>query len=604
MAPHEPRVATSSTGRHRRIHGPTTPRVPHPVVRARLRPVSDPAPDGQPTPDPRTAAELLVACLDAEGCEYVFSVPGEETMDVLEALADHPRIRHVTTRHEQGAAFMADVHGRLTGRSAVAMATLGPGATNLVTGVADAYLDRAPMVALTGQVGSDKLHKEAHQLIDIVELFRPITKWNGRVERIDAIPEMVRKAFRIAALEKPGPTHIELPENRAQMPPESGGRTRPLVPGRTWFPEPTDEAITSAAALLASADRPIILAGNGVLRRRASASLRKLAETLGIPVAVTFMGKGAVDDRDDLSLMAVGLQARDHVLTGFDEADVVVCIGYDPVEYAPDRWNPDRDKRILAIDTQPSEVDAAYQPQVELVGDIGGSLDRLLEALGGERRKDRHSHHLRLREALLEDLRANASDQGYPIKPQRAILELRRALGPSDIVVCDVGAHKVWTARLYQAYEPNTVIISNGFAAMGIAVPGAIAAALVHPDRRVVALTGDGAFLMNSQELETAKRLGTRFTVVVWRDDGYGLIDWKQRNEFGRPFGVEFGNPDLLAYAASFGIPAFRPTDADDLYPTLQRALAVEGPSLVDVPIDYAENLRLTQRLGTLTGRS
>ena len=552
----------------------------------------------------RTAAELFVECLEAEGCEYVFSVPGEETMDVLEALADHPGVRHITTRHEQGAAFMADVYGRLTGRCAVAMATLGPGATNLVTGIADAYLDRAPMVVLTGQVGSDKLHKEAHQLIDIVELFRPITKWNQRVERIDAIPEIVRKAFRIAQLEKPGPTHIELPENRAQMPPESGDRTRPLVPRSTYFPEPTDDAIAHAARLVAAAARPILLAGNGVLRRRAAPELRRLAETLGIPVAVTFMGKGAVDDRSPLSLMAVGLQARDHVLSGFDRSDLVICVGYDAVEYAPDRWNPDRSKRILAIDTQPAEVDASYQPEVELVGDIGGSLARLLAALPGRAPLGADDQARRLREAILADLRTNESDGGWPVKPQKAIFDLRRALAPGDLVVCDVGAHKVWIARLYQAYEPNTVIISNGFAAMGIGVPGAIAASLVHPDRKVVALTGDGAFLMNSQELETAKRVGARITVVVWRDDGYGLIDWKQRNEFGRPFGVEFGNPDLVAYAESFGIPGFRPESAADLYPTLMRALAVDGPSLVDVPIDYAENVRLTERLGTLTAWS
>jgi len=559
--------------------------------------MSDPRP-GTRTP---TAAELLVECLEAEGCEYVFSVPGEETMDILDALADHPAVRHITTRHEQGAAFMADVYGRLTGRCAVAMATLGPGATNLVTGVADAYLDRAPMVVVTGQVGSDKLHKEAHQLIDIVQLFRPITKWNQRVERIDAIPEIVRKAFRIAQLEKPGPTHIELPENRARMSPESGHRTRPLLPRSTYFPEPTDEAITHAARLVASAKRPILLAGNGVLRRRASMELRALADALGIPVAVTFMGKGAVDDRNPLSLMAVGLQARDHVLSGFDRADLVICVGYDAVEYAPDRWNPERTKRILAIDTQPAEVDASYQPEVELVGDIGGSLERLLAALPGRVRRAPDDEPVRLRQALLADLQANESDGGWPIKPQKAIFDLRRALAPDDLVICDVGAHKVWTARLYQAYEPNTVIISNGFAAMGISVPGAIAASLVHPERKVVALTGDGAFLMNSQELETAKRVGANITVVVWRDDGYGLIDWKQRNEFGRSFGVGFGNPDLVAYAQSFGIPGFRPGSSQDLYPTLMRALAVDGPSLVDVPIDYAENVRLTQRLGMLT---
>ena len=299
--------------------------------------------------------------------------------------------------------------------------------------------------------------------------------------------------------------------------------------------------------------------------------------------------------------MAVGLQARDHVLSGFDRADLVICVGYDAVEYAPDRWNPERTKRILAIDTQPAEVDASYQPEVELVGDIGGSLERLLAALPGRVHRAPDDEPVRLRQALLADLQANESDGGWPIKPQKAIFDLRRALAPDDLVICDVGAHKVWTARLYQAYEPNTVIISNGFAAMGISVPGAIAASLVHPERKVVALTGDGAFLMNSQELETAKRVGANITVVVWRDDGYGLIDWKQRNEFGRSFGVGFGNPDLVAYAQSFGIPGFRPGSSQDLYPTLMRALAVDGPSLVDVPIDYAENVRLTQRLGMLT---
>ncbi len=560
----------------------------------------------------RTAADLLVECLEAEGTEVVFSVPGEETMDVLDALSRSDRIRHVTTRHEQGAAFMADVHGRLTGKAAVAMATLGPGATNLLTGIADAFLDHAPMVAITGQAGSDKLHKEAHQVVDIVRMFQPVTKWNTRVERVDAIPEIVRKAFRVATLEKPGPTHIELPENLAAMAPESGDAIRPLLPGRTYFPEPTDEAIEHAARLIAASNRPIILAGNGVLRRQASDALRALAKGLHVPVAVTFMGKGAIDDRSHLSLMAVGLQARDHVLTGFDRADLVICVGYDLVEYAPAHWNPDGSKRIIHIDTQPAEVDAAYRPEVELVGDIHGALQRLLDAVlprgvGGRDAAARHASeevlvNADLRNSLLEDLLASEGDTGFPIKPQRALLELRRALGPKDIVVSDVGAHKVWVARLYQAYEPNTVIISNGFAAMGISLPGAIAAKLVHPDRKVVALCGDGGFLMNSQELETAKRIGTNIVVVVWRDDGYGLIDWKQRNEFGKPFGVEFGNPDFVDYARSFGIAGFRPGSADDLYPTLMRALGVDGPALVEVPIDYRENLRLTERLGALSG--
>jgi acetolactate synthase-1/2/3 large subunit len=571
----------------------------------------------------RTAAQLLVECLAAEGCEYVFSVPGEETMDILDALGvvaaaarDDGRLtgpRHITTRHEQGAAFMADVYGRLTGKAAVAMATLGPGATNLITGVADAFLDRAPMVAITGQASSDKLHKEAHQVVDIVRMIEPVTKWNTRVERVGAIPEIVRKAFRTAVLEKPGPTHIELPENVAAMTVDDGAR--PLVPGQAYFPEPTDEAIAHAAELIATSQRPLVLAGNGVLRRRAAPELRAFARGLHVPVAATFMGKGAMDDRSHLSLMAVGLQARDHVLSGFDRADLVICVGYDLVEYAPAGWNPDGTKRIIHIDTQPAEVDAQYRPEVELIGDIDGSLRRLLTAVlprgisgrdAGERHEARETLvHADLRTALLAELAGSAGSGGndaLPITPQRAIADLREALGPEDIVVSDVGAHKVWVARLYQAYEPNTVIISNGFAAMGISLPGAIAAKLVHPERKVVALCGDGGFLMNSQELETAKRIGANITVVVWRDDGYGLIDWKQRNEFGRPFGVEFGNPDFVDYARSFGIAGFRPTSAGDLLPTLRRALDVDGPSLVEVPIDYRENLRLTEHLGALAG--
>ncbi|HEV8516525.1 MAG TPA: thiamine pyrophosphate-dependent enzyme, partial [Candidatus Limnocylindrales bacterium] len=367
-----------------------------------------------------------------------------------------------------------------------------------------------------------------------------------------------------------------------------------------YFPEPTDEAIAQAARLIRDAERPLVLAGNGVLRRRAAPELRRFAERLGIPVAVTFMGKGAMDDRNELSLMAVGLQARDHVLSGFEEADLVVSVGYDPVEYAPSRWTPGGSLRILHVDTQPAEVDADYRPQVELIGDIDGSLERLTEAVGS-RAARADGRHRELRQALLEDLRAFESDEGWPIKPQKAIAELRRALGPNDIVISDVGAHKIWVARLYQAYEPNTVIISNGFAAMGISVPGAIAATLVHPDRTVVALAGDGAFLMNSQELETAVRVKAPIKVVVWRDDGYGLIDWKQRNEFGRPFGVEFGNPDLVRYAESFGIAGFRPSSSAELGACLRQAIEHPGPALVDVPIDYRENLRLTERLGALS---
>src|SRR4029077_5690540 len=328
-----------------------------------------------------------------------------------DALSRSDRIRHITTRHEQGAAFMADVHGRLTGRAAVARWTLGPGATNLITGVADAFLDRAPMVAVTGQTGSDKLHKEAHQLVDIVGMLAPVTKWNTRVERVEAIPEIVRKAFRIATLEKPGPTHIELPENLAAAP--VADDARPLVPGHTYFPEPTDEAIAHAADLIATSQRPLVLAGNGVLRRGAAPELRAFARGLHVPVAVTFMGKGAMDDRSHLSLMAVGLQSRDHVLSGFDRADLVLAVGYDLVEYGPANWNPDGRKRIVHIDTQPAEGDASFQPEVERIGDTEGSLrpllaDALPTGVGGRDAETRHAAretlvHQDLRTSLLAD---------------------------------------------------------------------------------------------------------------------------------------------------------------------------------------------------------
>jgi len=465
------------------------------------------------------------------------------------------------------------------------------------------------MVALTGQAGSDATHKAAHQYVDVVRLLEPVTKWNQRVEQVSAVPEIVRKAFRVAQLEKPGPTHIELPENLAGA--AVAADAHPLAPTQAYLPDPSDEAIAHAARLLVASSRPLVLAGNGVLRRNAAAQLRDFARGLHVPVAVTFMGKGAIDDRSHLSLLAVGLQARDHVLSGFDRADLVVAVGYDLVEYAPSRWNPDGRQRIIHIDTQPAEVDAAYQPAVELIGDIGGTLRRLLaavlpEGIGGRDADARHRAretlvHQDLRTALLADLHAFEADEGWPIKPQKALVDLRRALRPTDIVVSDVGAHKIWLARLYPTYEPNTVIISNGFAAMGIALPGAIAAKLVHPDRHVVALCGDGGFLMNSQELETARRIGANITVVIWRDDGYGLIDWKQRTAFGSPFGVAFTNPDFVAYAQSFGLAAYRPSSAADLYPTLMRALEHDGPTVVDVPIDYRENMRLTEHLGALS---
>jgi acetolactate synthase I/II/III large subunit len=417
-------------------------------------------------------------------------------------------------------------------------------------------------------------------------MFQPVTKWNGRVERIDAIPEMVRKAFRVAQLEKPGPTHIELPENRAAMPPESGDRTAAAGAAAAFFPEPTDEAIATPRRWSRASSRPLILAGNGVLRRRASARCVRSPRRCTSRSRSTFMGKGA--DRRSRPPVADGRRAAgarpraDRLRPGRPGH----LRRLRPGRVRAGRAGTRTRQAILSIDTQPAEVDAATSPLVELVGDIGGASSGCWRPSRRGRARPRTSRGPpRAARGAARRPARQRDDDGWPIKPQKAIHDLRRALGPEDIVISDVGAHKVWVARLYQAYEPNTVIISNGFAAMGISLPGAIAAKLVHPQRKVVALTGDGAFLMNSQELETAVRIGTNIVVVVWRDDGYGLIDWKQRNEFGRPFAVEFGNPDLVAYAESFGIAGFRAESSADLYPTLMQVDAagarqcdVDGP--------------------------
>jgi acetolactate synthase-1/2/3 large subunit len=541
------------------------------------------------------AAELVVRCLEHEGVHHVFGVPGEETMALLNALADSQQVRFVPTRHEQGAAFMADVWGRLTGTAGVCLGTLGPGATNLLTGVADAYLDHAPLVALTGQAGLERVHKESHQYLDVVGMFRPVTKWSARIERAEVVPEVARKAFRLATAEKAGPTHLELPEDVAdeEVPPGSEHPLPIRVPRPTV---PSGEAIEAALALLRQARRPVILVGNGVIRAHAAGDLAALARRLHIPVVHTFMGKGILSDADPLSWGAMGLQARDIVMDGIDGADLVLAVGYDLVEYAPSAWNHVRERPIVHVDALPAEVDQSYLPAVELVGDVGASLRALALAWQGRRGVTARPE---LREQILAELNNFRADEGFPIKPQRILADLRAALDPKDIVISDVGAHKLWVARLFPTQWANTVVISNGLASMGIGVPGAVAAKLAHPERRVVAVTGDGGFLMNSQELETAKRLGTAFVVLIWVDDAYGVIEWKQQQRFGRTFGTHFTNPDFVRYAEAFNLPGFRVESAAELLPTLRRALDQDVPSIVEVPVDYRENIRLSTHLAT-----
>jgi acetolactate synthase I/II/III large subunit len=528
-----------------------------------------------------TGAELLVRCLEREGVRYVFGVPGEETLDVNDALA-RSSVRFVPVRHEQAAAFMADVWGRLTGQAGVCLATLGPGATNLATGIADANLDRAPVVAITGQLARDLLHKESHQFVDIVDVFRSFTKWNARIETGAVVAEAVRKAFKRAQEEKPGACHLELPEDVASG--EAEGE--PLAPDRPRRPSPDRPSLARAADVINRAETPLILAGNGVIRGGAAAELTALAERARIPVVTTFMAKGAVASGHPLARATVGLASDDPGRLGFASADVVIAVGYDPVEWAPSRWNPVGRRDIVHVDFTAAEVDARYQPSVEIVADVREALELLVPLVAA--RPER-----RLPAPPAVDPRRG--DDAFPLLPQRIIADLESVLGPEDLVVSDVGAHKLWVAKRLAARAPNTVIISNGFASMGIGVPGAIAARLARPERRVVTVAGDGGVLMNIQELETAVRLGVTFVVLVFRDDGYGVIRWKQQRQFGRTAGVEFGNPDFVALARAFGCGGVAISAAKELRPALERALASPVPVVIDCPVDYRENDRLAE---------
>lgn len=538
-----------------------------------------------------TAAELFVRCLENEGVRYIFGIPGEENLGLMNALLDSP-ILFVTTRHEQGAAFMADVYGRLTHKAGVCLATLGPGATNLVTGVADANMDRAPLVAIAGQASTLRLHKESHQVLNLVNLFAPITKYAVQVLEPDTVTEIVRKAFKLSQIEKPGACFIDFPENVAAQPAQG----LPLKVQVAAAPYPALSQVAEAAAVISGAKFPIIMAGNGVIRGHGCEALVHFAETLHIPVATTFMAKGAIPASHPLSLGTVGLQAHDYISCGFDRADVIICIGYDIVEYPPVLWHKTADRAIVHIDLRAAEVDAHYIVTSGVLGDYQATLPAI-----AARVSPRPPHRsTNLRELIRRELNGFRSDAGFPLKPQRVVADLRHALDAEDIVVCDVGAHKLWMARLYDAERPNTCIISNGFASMGIAVPGAVAAALACPGKRIVAVTGDAGFLMNSQEIETAMRLKLAFVVLIWNDGCYGLIEWKQQLHYKRTGNVRFTNPDFVQYAHAFGADGYRIERAEDLLPTLRKALDKPTVTLIDCPVDYTENIRLTEELGQM----
>jgi acetolactate synthase-1/2/3 large subunit len=535
---------------------------------------------------PQKAADFFTRCLENEGVEYVFGIPGEETLDLNAALEASEQITFIPTRHEQGAAFMADAYGRITGRPGVCLSTLGPGAANLATGIGDATLDKAPVVALTGQVRLSGMHKETHQFIDAVEMLQPMTKWNTRVHDPRMIGEAVRKAFSIASSEKPGATHLELPEDVMAAPVVG----RPMQRAPVAVIEPDVAALHRAADLIAAAGAPLMIAGNGVVRQGASQVLRDFCRQTGLRVITTFMGKGVVDADDPHFLFTAGLAAQNYPAGLIGRADLIVTVGYDMVEWPPSAWNPEGVEHIVCVDTVPPEIDAHFVPQVELIGDLGHTLTQLGCLLWNKEVAGLETPPYQ--DAISRVLDAGTDDD-FPVKPQRVLRDLRGLLASQDVLISDVGAHKLWIARLWEAHEPNTVLISNGFAAMGFALPAAVAASLaLHGSRKVVAIAGDGGFLMNVQELETAVRLRLPFVIIVWTDSAYGLIELHQGRQYSGE-STRFTNPDLVELAHSFGALGLRVGRAGELRGMLQRALAADRPVVVEVPIDYRENEKL-----------
>jgi acetolactate synthase-1/2/3 large subunit len=537
------------------------------------------------------ASDLFVKCLEEEGVERIFGVPGEENADVMISLNDS-KIDFVLCRHEQAAAFAADAYGRLTGKAGVCLATLGPGATNLVTGLADANMDRAPVVAIIGQGSTKRLHKESHQNMDSVAMMRPISKWSQSILSADNITEVVRKAFKVA------------PEDLAKL----DVQDKPLAPVKVRRPAADHKAIAQAVELIGQASNPIILAGNGAIRKRAAAQLSRLAQKTGIGVVNTFMGKGAVSMHDEHCLYTMGLGSGDYNNLAFDDADLVISCGYDLVEYSPSAWNRKNQetKKIIHIDFWEAEVDKDYQPDVEVVGDLADALWQLNEAINqkfeGKLPLFDVKKRLDLREQLTADFAAEKDDTAIPVKPQKILWDVRQVLGDEDILLSDVGAHKMWISRYFQCVEPNTCLISNGFCTMGFAMPGSIGAKIAFPERRVLSISGDAGFMMNVQDLETAVRRKLNIVAMVWEDGEYGLIKWKQQNGFdGKHSDLAFTNPDFEALASSFGMWGKKVSSTDQIIPLLEEAFSQEGPALISVPVDYSENMKLSERLGQVS---
>lgn len=543
------------------------------------------------------ASDLVVKCLEEEQVEYIFGLPGEETNDLIISLSSSPKIKFILTRHEQGAAFMADVYGRLTQKVGVCLSTLGPGATNLTTGVASANMDRSPLLAITGQTSTDQLHKESHQNMDPITMFEPITKWRWSMRNADSIPEIIRRAFKIALEEKGGAVHVELPQDVAKM----GSDIKPIGLKEILRPRPNKDLIKKAAKMISESKMPIILIGNGCIRKNASASLRKFVERTGICSINTFMAKGVISDKSERHLHTIGIKEADYALRALKKADLVIAIGYDLVEYSPKNWNGKLDKNIIHIDFTNAEVDTYYPPAIEIAADIEYTIKAILGELEKEKRnnpnlegfphKETPDLFRKIKKEVTWRIERFRNDFSYPIKPEKLITDVRNILDEDDIVISDVGAHKLWIAKVYNTYVPNTCLITNGFCSMGFALPGAISAQLVKPKQKVVAMCGDGGFLMNVQEVETAVRLNLPIIIVVWCDYDFGIISLKQSMEFGRSAYTKFNNPDFVKLAESFGAIGYRANNTEEFSKILEKAKnSTSMPVIIAIDVDYSAN--------------
>lgn len=533
-------------------------------------------------------AKLFARCLEAEGVEYVFAVPGEENLDVLEALRKSS-IRLVVTRHEQGAGFMAATFGRLTGRPGVCLTTLGPGATNLVTAAAHATLGGMPMVMITGQKPIRSSKQGTFQIIDVVDMMAPITKYTKQVVGPAYIPSRVREAFRLASEERPGAAHLELPEDILQE--EVDGT--PLTPSRVRRPVADDAAIAWAVELLREARKPLLVIAAGANRTRTCERIRQFIDEYRVPFITTQMGKGVADERSAAYLGTAALSSDDFAHRAVAEADLIVNVGHTVVEKPPFPMS-ENGVPVLHIAFESAQVDPVYFPQVEVVGDIANSFARIMDALEAPSHWD-FGHAARIREAAAEHRARHEADSSFPIRPLRLVRDVRRAMPDDGTLALDNGMYKIWFARDFPAFRPNSLLLDNALATMGAGLPSAIAAAMIEPERPVLAVCGDGGFMMNSQELETALRLGVNLVVMVLRDDAFGMIQWKQRDMGFPDFGLRYGNPDLVRYAESYGVTGHRIDSADALEPVLVESLGRRGVDLIDVPIDYSADPRILE---------